>query len=86
MKSFIDTGQFMAIQAAGVAALESYDEFVPGNVATFKARRDAAVEAFRAAGFACDVPRATMYLWIRCPMAFRARCSPTGCSRRRASS
>ena len=34
---------------------------------TFKARRDAAVEAFRNAGFSCDVPRATMYLWIALP-------------------
>jgi LL-diaminopimelate aminotransferase len=67
VKSFTDTGQFMAVQAAGVAALESHDEFVPGNVAAFKARRDAAVDAFRAAGFSCDVPRATMYLWIPLP-------------------
>lgn len=67
VKSFTDTGQFMAVQAAGVAALESHAEFVPGNVATFKTRRDAAVDAFRSAGFACDVPRATMYLWIPLP-------------------
>jgi LL-diaminopimelate aminotransferase len=67
IKSFTDTGQFMAVQAAGVAALESYDEFVPGNVATFKQRRDAAVAAFRDAGFACETPRATMYLWIALP-------------------
>jgi LL-diaminopimelate aminotransferase len=67
VKSFNDTGQFMAVQAAGVAALESYDEWVPGNVATFKTRRDAAVDAFRAAGFSCDVPQATMYLWIPLP-------------------
>src|SRR5258706_14198543 len=61
VKSFTDTGQFMAVQAAGIGALESYDDFVPANLATFKARRDAAVAAFRAAGFLCDVPRATMY-------------------------
>ena len=67
VKSFTDTGQFMAVQAAAVAAIESYDEFIPGNVATFKARRDASVEAFRAAGFQCDVPQATMYLWIALP-------------------
>src|SRR3954470_18150715 len=34
IKSFTDTGQFMAVQAAGVAALAAHDEFVPGNVAT----------------------------------------------------
>lgn len=67
VKSFTDTGAFMAVQAAGVAALESYDSFVPRNVATFKLRRDAAVEAFTSAGFSCDSPRATMYLWIPLP-------------------
>ena len=67
VKSFVDTGQFMAVQAAGVAALESWSAFVPGNVAVFRDRRDAAVAAFRQAGFECDVPRATMYLWIKLP-------------------
>jgi LL-diaminopimelate aminotransferase len=67
VKSFTDTGQFMAVQAAGVAALASYDEFVPRNVAVFKARRDAAVTAFREAGFSCEVPQATMYLWLGLP-------------------
>ena len=67
VKSFMDTGQFMGIQAAGVAALESWETFVPQNVAIFKQRRDAAVTAFRAAGFECEVPLATMYLWIKLP-------------------
>jgi len=67
VKSFIDTGQFMAVQAAGVAAIESWAQFVPGNVAIFKERRDAAVTAFREAGFACEIPRAAMYLWIPLP-------------------
>ena len=67
VKSFVDTGQFMAVQAAGVAALESHDNFLPGNLAIFKERRDAAVASFRAAGFACEVPLATMYLWIKLP-------------------
>jgi LL-diaminopimelate aminotransferase len=67
VKSFVDTGQFMAIQAAGVAALNGWKEFVPKNVAIFKERRDAAVAAFREAGFECEVPRATMYLWIKLP-------------------
>jgi LL-diaminopimelate aminotransferase len=67
VKSFVDTGSFMAVQAAGVAALESWRDFVPGNVAVFRERRDAAVEAFRAAGFAVTAPRAAMYLWIPLP-------------------
>ena len=67
VKSFVDTGQFMAVQAAGVAALESWAEFLPRNLAVFKERRDAAVKSFREAGFLCDVPKATMYLWLRLP-------------------
>jgi LL-diaminopimelate aminotransferase len=67
IKSFTDTGQFMAVQAAGVAALASWESFVPANVAVFQARRDAAVAAFRAHGFQCDVPQAAMYLWLPLP-------------------
>jgi LL-diaminopimelate aminotransferase len=67
VKSFIDTGAFMAVQAAGIAALESWADFLPGNLEVFRARRDAAVSAFRANGFTCDVPRATMYLWVPLP-------------------
>lgn len=64
VKSFVDTGAYMGIQYAGVAAIESWASFLPGNLATFRERRDAAVAAFREAGFACESPRATMYLWI----------------------
>jgi LL-diaminopimelate aminotransferase len=67
VKSFTDTGQYMGIQAAGVAAIESWAEFVPRNLAVFAERRDAAVAAFRAHGFACESPTATMYLWIPLP-------------------
>ncbi len=67
VKSYVDTGAFMAVQQAGVAAIESWAEFVPQNVAVFQARRDAAVQAFRDAGFTCNVPKAAMYLWIPLP-------------------
>jgi LL-diaminopimelate aminotransferase len=67
VKSFVDTGQFMAVQAAAVAAIENWREFVPHNVETFRERRDAAVGAFREAGFECTKPQATMYLWVRLP-------------------
>jgi LL-diaminopimelate aminotransferase len=67
VKTFIDTGSFMAVQAAGVAALESWADFTPKNVAVFQARRDAAVAAFRDAGFDCELPKGAMYLWIALP-------------------
>ena len=67
IKSFVDTGNFQAVQAAAASALDSYASFVPDNVAVFRERRDAAVESFRRNGFGCETPKATMYLWIRLP-------------------
>jgi LL-diaminopimelate aminotransferase len=67
VKTFVDTGQYLGIQAAGVAALESWETWVPGNVATFQRRRDAAAAAFHQAGFEVARPSATMYLWIPVP-------------------
>jgi len=66
VKSFIDTGTFMAIQAAAATALDKCADWIPTNVAEFKRRRDAAVAAFCKSGFPCTRPKATMYLW--CPL------------------
>jgi LL-diaminopimelate aminotransferase len=67
VKLFVDTGAFMAVQAASASALDNWDEFVPRNIAVFEERRDAAVAAFREHGFECESPKATMYLWIALP-------------------
>lgn len=67
VKSFVDTGSFLGIQSAAAAALDSWESFVPGNVAIFRERRDAAVAAFSDAGFECEAPKATMYLWVPLP-------------------
>jgi len=67
VKSFVDTGVFLGVQAAGAAALRAWEDWVPGNIATFQRRRDAAVAGFREAGFQVEPPRATMYLWIPVP-------------------
>ncbi|MDQ6612408.1 MAG: aminotransferase class I/II-fold pyridoxal phosphate-dependent enzyme, partial [Gemmatimonadota bacterium] len=73
VKGFTDTGQYMGIQAAGVAALDSWATFVPDNLTVFRERRDAAVTAFRANGFTCDVPKATMYLWLPLPAGIASK-------------
>ena len=68
VKSFIDTGTFMAIQAAAATALDECADWIPQNVAAFKERRDAAVECvLRRPGFPCVKPKATMYLWLPLP-------------------
>jgi LL-diaminopimelate aminotransferase len=72
VKSFVDTGQFQAVQRAAVAALETADAWLPGNLTVFRERRDAAVNAFAAAGFRMTLPRATMYCWIPLPDGVRS--------------
>ena len=67
VKTFVDMGQMMAVQAGGAAALEARHDFLPGNLEIFRKRRDAAVAAWRDAGFEVEVPKATMYLWVRLP-------------------
>ena len=60
-------GVSLSIQHAGLAALRSHADWLPQNVATFQARRDAGWEAFRAAGFDLPKPAASMYLWVPLP-------------------
>ncbi|HSJ24424.1 MAG TPA: aminotransferase class I/II-fold pyridoxal phosphate-dependent enzyme [Longimicrobiales bacterium] len=67
VKSFIDTGQFLPVQAAAAAALGAWESWVPGNVDAFRERRDALVAALSGAGFAVPMPRATMYAWVPVP-------------------
>ena len=66
VKSFVDTGTFMGIQAAAATALDECADWIPTNVAEFKRRRDAAADAFTEAGFPVARPKATMYIW--CPL------------------
>lgn len=69
VKTFFDTGAFMALQAAGAAVLAAPDEYIAWNVSRLRERRDAAVDAFRTAGFEVRSPRATLYLWFPIPTA-----------------
>jgi LL-diaminopimelate aminotransferase len=67
VKNYVDTGAFLALQAAGVAVLERAEELARGYVERFRERRDAMVAALRAEGFETEAPRATLYLWLPLP-------------------
>ncbi|HTR20395.1 MAG TPA: aminotransferase class I/II-fold pyridoxal phosphate-dependent enzyme [Gemmatimonadales bacterium] len=67
VKNYVDTGAFLAVQAAGAAVLDRAEQIIPAYVAQFRERRDATVEALRNEGFEVETPRATMYLWIPLP-------------------
>ena len=67
VKSYHDTGAFMALQRAAVDVLDDAEALVRPAVEEFRLRRDAAVAALGRAGFEVGVPRATMYLWVPLP-------------------
>jgi len=67
VKTNVDSGVFQAVQEAAITALEGGDEKVREYCAIYKERRDLMVEALRALGLACDVPRATFYIWAQVP-------------------
>ncbi len=67
VKSYVDTGPFLAIQQAAITALDNAERLIPPVVEELTRRRDAAVAALREEGFALETPKGAMYLWIALP-------------------
>ncbi|HEU5219486.1 MAG TPA: aminotransferase class I/II-fold pyridoxal phosphate-dependent enzyme [Gemmatimonadales bacterium] len=67
VKSYVDTGPFLALQKAGVVALDLAEALVAPIRALLSERRDAGVAALGAAGFEVKSPKAAMYLWVPLP-------------------
>jgi len=68
VKSNMDSGQFNAIQQAGLAALAGHDRPEVGALlAMYRQRRDALVDGLTRIGWRVDRPAATFYVWIHCP-------------------
>ena len=67
VKSYVDTGPFLAVQKAGAAALDRGEDLVAPIRAELQRRRDAAATALGKAGFEVASPKAAMYLWVPLP-------------------
>lgn len=67
VKSYVDTGPFLAVQRAAVEALDHAEALATPLREELARRRDAGVEALDRAGFRLTPPRATMYLWVPLP-------------------
>jgi len=68
VKGNMDSGQFNAIQHAGVVALQNIDAPEITNIReVYRERRDMLVDGLRRMGFGVASPQATFYVWARCP-------------------
>lgn len=67
IKSNTDYGVFMGIQRAAIAVLTGPQDYCAEVSATYRARRDAFLEAIRPLGYPVDPPRATIYVWLPIP-------------------
>lgn len=68
IKTNTDSGQFTAVQMAGVdALLNTPQTFINGMNALYSSRRDVAVDGLRAIGLNVRKPKGTFYLWVSVP-------------------
>ena len=71
IKGNMDSGAFGAVQHAAATALDGWDRAEIAEIRTlYKDRRDALVPRLGKIGFHVDPPRATFYVWARCPEGY----------------
>ncbi|AJE97348.1 alanine transaminase [Pandoraea apista] len=71
IKSYHDYGTFTPVQVAAIAALEGDQQCVEEIRAQYQRRRDVLYKGLTEAGWAVDLPRASMYIWARIPEPYR---------------
>ena len=71
MKSYLDYGSFGAVQVAAIAALEGPQDSVTELCKMYQHRRDVMCAGLQAAGWEIEIPKATMFLWLKIPKPFQ---------------
>jgi len=72
IKSYHDYGTFTPVQVAAIAALEGDQTCVEEIREQYQRRRDVLYKGLTEAGWAVDLPKASMYIWARIPEPYRA--------------
>lgn len=67
VKNNSDSGQFTAIQEAGIVALTECLDEVDQMCEVYARRRDLLIDALHAIGLECESPKATIYVWAKVP-------------------
>ena len=70
IKTNLDSGIFQAIQEAGIEALDTDDKVLEKIREIYQGRRDALYEGLKKLGLNVNKPKATFYLWVKCPEGF----------------
>jgi LL-diaminopimelate aminotransferase len=72
LKTNLDYGIFAALQTAAQTALELPDEYVTQVQLRYRERRDFLIEGLGTLGWKIKPTKATMYLWIPCPVGWNS--------------
>lgn len=71
IKTNIDSGQFTAVQDAGIEALLNIDPaFIPEMNALYQARRDILIDGLNSLGWKLEKTQATFYVWAPVPQGY----------------
>ena len=70
LKSNIDYGMFLPIQAAAIEAISGDQSIVAETRAAYERRRDVLCDGLIAAGWTMDKPKGTMFVWAPIPAKY----------------
>ncbi len=70
VKMNVDSGAFLAVQLAGIEALQRSKGFLPGLNRMYQARRDALCAGLKSLGLKVTPPKATFYVWAPVPAKY----------------
>jgi len=70
IKSNLDSGIPQAIQYMAIKALSGNQSVIDEHNKIYQARRDRVIKALKAIGIKAQVPKASLYIWARCPEGF----------------
>jgi LL-diaminopimelate aminotransferase len=73
LKANIDYGVFLAVQEAGIAALEEDMTHEYTVAAQYERRRNLVIEGLKEAGWDIPLPKATMFIWAPIPEGWTSR-------------
>lgn len=72
IKNYLDYGTFQPIQIASIIALRECEANTTEIRDMYQERRDVLLEGMAAAGWPCEKPQGSMFLWAPIPEKFRA--------------